>query len=972
MVLFGPNDPAWKRPLGKRHAIVRRQARFNVTRFNLSPVPFESLNTRFFTNTSTMFGDPGFRFFRNTNGQRFSMDWWVNRGTIETDHASAFTLFGGFVFFFNDSRASILQVAATNILNTAPLSSGSHGLIRLEGSQIDVSRSSLRTGADPFALPLTTFTSIGASNYVNDVGIYDLYWGIGTNNTLDSSGGPLVLGAFDLASPPVQVSEVFETFSGLVFQSIAQVPAFSFGSHQAVAYTSSLNATSRIVQVVFFPSETFDPDFTTDVRFVPRGRGPAAIMVAFRSKDFDIVSETETSESIYLVDGLAVTTNRLFGRNLRGSTRRPSTYQVSRNVPFGFDSGITGNVAYSSALLSGPNFQLTAVTNDYAAYSAQVDLSSSSPSGTIPYDPTNMPGRIEILGDEVNMEETRIRADSSVTIKAKNNLVSNRLPQIDAPFVNLDLRSVQPELVVSNVAPLTVRRLSGTISAWSGLWENFETTQVGGVTNTTTITTHVLIVDSQLQAIRPVTVNELSLRGTNLVIHDQLNIGKFLRLEGNSWHLIGGLTLPFGQSLGASNLVNFRNFTNDGIINISGSENFGTDRALSYSNYVNHGTNIAAAHYIRTRNFENSGYLQANGGLFALDATNVSLVGTPLIKETTVTNFTFGTNNFIFTNIVTLQTAPILSGVSDVQIFARDLVASNSIINAGRLVLGVTTSLVDGGTNGINYWSVSNGFQSVRRPSTSSMLGTHLRSTVAGQRQADHIWTATNLGVNAAGFTNNMALGKLTLDGGDGSLFRFSGAGASNALYVDFLELTNAPFDRLLNGSSSQFNALFAINPNLTIYFANANVPVGKLNGAASGRFRWVQNYTGPLSSTNITYPSGNTYTFNIALVTSNDLDSDGDGTVNSDDPTPVYVAESAVLFVALAANPERCVELSWNALSYSSNFLEFKASAGLPQWQVLTNFHMGPITWPVSVADPISTNGVSRVYRLRVDPGPY
>jgi heptosyltransferase-2 len=24
VVLFGPNDPAWKRPLGRRHAIVRR------------------------------------------------------------------------------------------------------------------------------------------------------------------------------------------------------------------------------------------------------------------------------------------------------------------------------------------------------------------------------------------------------------------------------------------------------------------------------------------------------------------------------------------------------------------------------------------------------------------------------------------------------------------------------------------------------------------------------------------------------------------------------------------------------------------------------------------------------------------------------------------------------------------------------------------------------------------------------------
>src|SRR5262245_30989944 len=172
------------------------QARFNVTRFNFSPVPFESLNTRFFTNNSTMFGDPGFRFFRNTNSQRFWMDWWVNRGDLVTDHTSFFSGLG-LVTTFNDSSASILLVGATNILNSAPLSSGSHGLIRLEGRNIDASRSTLRTGPNPFAPPLTNFTTVGASNYVNDVGIYDLYWGAGTNNTLNGRGGTLDLSAFN-------------------------------------------------------------------------------------------------------------------------------------------------------------------------------------------------------------------------------------------------------------------------------------------------------------------------------------------------------------------------------------------------------------------------------------------------------------------------------------------------------------------------------------------------------------------------------------------------------------------------------------------------------------------------------------------------------------------------------------------------------------------------------------------------------
>ncbi len=123
------------------------QALFEVTSissFNL-PLPFESHNTLIFTNAPLTFmsGDPGFRFFQNTNGQRLWMDSWENQGTITTDHLS---FFSGFGLFFNDSRASILQVESTNILSTGPLSSGAHGLIRLEGKTINLTRNGLRTG----------------------------------------------------------------------------------------------------------------------------------------------------------------------------------------------------------------------------------------------------------------------------------------------------------------------------------------------------------------------------------------------------------------------------------------------------------------------------------------------------------------------------------------------------------------------------------------------------------------------------------------------------------------------------------------------------------------------------------------------------------------------------------------------------------------------------------------------------------
>ena len=140
-------------------------------------------------------------------------------------------------------------------------------------------------------------------------------------------------------------------------------------------------------------------------------------------------------------------------------------------------------------------------------------------------------------------------------------------------------------------------------------------------------------------------------------------------------------------------MINVRNFTNDGVINILGSEYFGTDRALSYSNYINRGTNIASSHEIRTRNFENPGCIVANGGLFSLDALTATLMGNPLITSNYVsTNIVFlfpsGITNVVTTNIAVLQGAPKIEGASDVQIFARDLTVSNSIITLAKSSAG--------------------------------------------------------------------------------------------------------------------------------------------------------------------------------------------------------------------------------------------------------------------------------------------
>lgn len=968
------------------------EAPFSVASPNLSPIPFESKNTLNFTNGPSgiaMFGDPGFRFLNNLNdGRRFWMNNWVNDGTIRTDHDSLF-VFSGLTLFVNDSRLSILQVGATNIVSTGPLFSGAHGLIHLEGSNVSVPRISLRTGNPPESSIIgggfITAGSLGASNYVNDIGVSDLYWATGTNNSTRNDGAEMPLTAFfgfpnfNLPTPTSPIHDVISRFSGFLLTNSTYLPGGffssgtnSFGStlftsgYAAAVNTNTLSSTSSVVQIVFYPTNNFDSNFVTDVRFsAVFGSRASVAVVGFHSIETDITDDSVMTNSVYLSDGIAVRTNAFLARNQGQNTRRPSTYEITRLAPSAYVNGTTGNVAFSTNLIYNTSYLLNSVTNRYAAYAANIDLASSSSSGGIPYDATNMPGRIEIIGHTVDLDETRIRAESAVIIKA-SNLSSNRLAIVDAPIVNYDVRSVHPELVISNLAPATVRRFGGNVRAWSGVWDNYVPVFTGTNVATNTILFHVMIVESQLASLMPVRVNEFAARATNVVINDTLNITKSFLVQGKSLHLGGGVSLPAGASLGATNLLNLRNFTNDGVISLTGVESFGTDRTEPYWNYVNRGTNSAAGHFVRSTNFFNSGSIFANGGVLSIDAVKASLVGNPLVQSNFLqTNVFFTINGLftnVFTNVVLFSAPPRLQGSSDVRIVTRDLIASNSHINAASLQLTVTNTLDDSGTNGINLWNVTGGFRFLRRPATGSLLGTYVRSTV-GSGQRDHYSAATNVGAFPGGFSNNLALGKLTLGGGTSGKFSFLGIGTNNAIYVDYLELLNGAAD---------FNAAIVGDPNFRIYFANANFRASVLDGAAGGRLRWVKDFTGPLSSTNITYPSGSNYTFNIALVTDQDLDSDGDGIVNANDPTPILVSENVTLSVGLTSIPVRAAALSWNAMGFSKNTIEYKLSPSTEQWLPLTNFVQGPFSWPVTVIDPLSTNGASRVYRLRVDPGPY
>ena len=1009
-----------------------------------SLLPYETYNTRYFTNEASgqMFGSPGLRFLttkiaRNTK-TRVPADWFVNDGQI--------------------SASTYIEVKATNIVSTGPMDAGASGLIRLAGKGVSVNRTTLRTGNAPGLSLFGGSNFDPLSQYQSAPGVVDTYWAVGTNNSQNPATGPVRLDGFQpnftLPFPTAPNHEVLELFLRRTFTNTVFLPKFRSLGFDAFAYTNSYFGTATIVQVAFVPTNSYfgtDSNYQAEVRFAnggffgSQGFGPADVMVRMSSVDFDIVTGGYTTNSVYLVDHMATRTNATLYRlpqfvgTPTAPTRRPSVYELFRTEPFQFSPfySIPPNTPFTNGMIWSPSSVSNSVSMRYAAYGANISavgLSNANnllgptivggPALTGANSPTNLPGRVEIFSDSLDMELTRIRSESTIVIKTKD-LSSNQVARVDAPYLSFDLASKQAEFVVTNLAPSDVRRFFGPLCAWSGFWKNPVVDTSGPVPVTNDVFIHVLFVDHALQSLVPVQVFECFLHGTNLVIQDRLNVSKAILLDAKSLDVQGAINLPPGASWGKTNVPQLVHFTNRGNINLPGAGRYGTDRPLVYSNFVNWGTNNAGAQFIRARHFENSGCVGSFNGPMSVNAVNLLLEGrrveyvTNQIEVISLDPNSIGGPNFILitnivTQILTNSTGAKLSSSGDISIFAGDMRMSNAVMMAGnvtpgRLIFTVTNSLMDAGSDAPSEWSSTAGFEMRRRPNTSDLLGTTIRTVAPANRRVNHLWSGIDRGAtNNSGFSNNLALGRLVIDAGAQSLMQFRPVSGSQAIYVDYIELINNATNS--DGSGTVNNSAFAVDPRLTIYFANANIDIRKIDGALGGRFRWVPSYTGRLSSTNLTYPSGTNYTFNIALVTSKDIDSDGDGCPNYYDPTPIPVPGDTVLdcpslaeatrarrAVAISIPPSGTtgtaaatvssaaltdsslvlnilreaggtpsVRLNWQAPADSEVFVEFKDGWD-GEWQVLTSVVTKAGVQTATLTDPIPAAVQLRLYRLRL-----
>jgi hypothetical protein len=919
---------------------------------------FETLN---FTNQGTMIGNPGFDFetFPSSSG---SIHRAANFANIATgQNGGVIDCSGALAFFIspallvgNLTGSSELFADATNVVNSGTINMDAASVIRLSGKNVNVARGTLNMSS-------TTSTTVFGTNAVFSLlfnaGILDGYWGVGTAAYNYPMGGQASL------TFPQNLLSGFNQSYNITTRNYAQ-SATSLFLNNPIYYIndSGVVGSNRTVQAVVLVN--------TNQAFINTVYFAGEIAVQWQWNSTNLITHQVTTNYMYFTDIFGEVTNlQLVVDGFKNPqslapqpTSMPFNYSFFSGAPFGFFPA-------TPSIPNGNVFGFGTITNQYSAYEAIFSSGTQLATDTAGGDVTNMQGRIELIADSaLNLDHARLNSLNYTLLKATNHFAGSPGAQISSPWFDFVLASTNGSMVISNLDLPYLNHPEGTVELWSGRWTN--------VTGVITNNYHVLFVNSQLSPITPQRVQTLDLSVTNpanvgshsIVINDVMNISRTMSLKAQRLTIATnapGAIVPNGQlNLLTQDIIwpnstpGLQYLTNWGSITAQNAVYFGGSRTqppyntnivdVPYQAFVNHGIITDFANLIWSLYFENTGTFQTAGGSIELQqgATGV------------------------------LHDGSFISPAGDISFAFNNLSISNHVLEAGAaLTFAVTNSLDDsslytpvGLVTNKNSWNVGNGVNLLVLPKSSSLAATTITSTESTGNEIVNTWAAADLGCTAAGYSNNAAIGRLILIGQDAqSLFSFAPANGNNALYIDYLEfqgslLTNRDSDGNFSGVQ--------VYPGMKVYFGQAvagGVSIAeKLNGK-SGGFCWASNYnTGFYSSTNFVYPDGTTNQLNTALVQSCDIDSDGDGIVNCQDPTPIYIPSSLGLTVTLTGHPPKTALISWDTLPHATNYLYSISKAGATNWQMVTSFVAGPVGGRVQVSDTMASGGL-RFYKVRV-----
>ncbi len=666
---------------------------------------------------------------------------------------------------------------------------------------------------------------------------------------------------------------------------------------------------------------------------------------------------------------------------------------VINNIPDNF-TFYEGNQELFPGTPAAPGFATqfqpfdAAVTNSYSYASVQFTSTSVTTNGSNNANPAvtnylaNLAGRIQISADSnLDLSLARISGMNYLQVRSPFQFNGSVGARIFSPYSDINVGVTNGFMTVTDLVEPSVPAWNGGVQCWSARWIYVDAT---GVTNDY----RVLLVNSSLTPTTPSAVQDLAFHATNsLIVSDVFNILRSLSIDAQKVTLTtngpsaaspdGELNVQaptcnlYGsqpvQNVWSNSAPNVRWLTNNGAIRLSSpsTANFGGPPPANYVTLVNNGLiSDLAGSQIWANDFESSGVIANGVGAFTLQSQTTTLTG-----------------------------GAIIAASNNVSITTGSLLMSNLVLQAGSsLTLIVTNRLTDGGPGNGSVWtvganSVGNGISLPVLPASGDLRGTSITLFAPDDVNVVNTWAAADHGAVTKAYTNNEAVGQLILNALSntvhGTQFYFTGVGASNAIYVDQLQLLGFSdyHSRVVNTNTGTVSIpSLVFNTNLVIYYADAVSDDGvdvsfQLNGFNSNHLRWVPAYAGYFSSTNLVY-GGVTNTFNVALAENTHIDSDGDGIANAYDPTPFFLSGELNLNVYPTNHPANTIAISWNSIPLATNSVFY--STNLLSWWLLTNIYVptnpfvspepypGPAT-NITVFDPVTVPG--RFYKVTIYP---
>ncbi len=960
-----------------------------------SLLPFKFPNAQTYTNRGVMYCEFGFIFDTPPAGI----------GDPPEHPAAGFSnqnpgqIYGGAEFPLTNTLEIIdegtypqLTIEATNITSSGVLDVGQTGNIDIIGDAVDLSHGTVQVESFDQLAIVSTATNILAA------GIFDDYWGTGMQS--NRLTGPILAGI----GPPTITTPLFNVTNNA--GTAVMNDDFIIDNAQAVAITNEISPSNIVVQVIFYGDSLGLVPISG--AFEQVGNDFANGVVGWSSMVTNNFGQL-VNNTLYLTDDLGQLTKLTEQTNGTTQTGRnllvPTNYTILNNPPGPLTPG---NVPYSTALFTyaGSTNRGGGITNVYAALGVSASDVTVQPDPNEPSQTySNVPGRVEITANtSLDMTSAAIYAGNYLGLFATNHYAGSPHARITFPYCDLFLGSTNGQLTITNLVPPYLPRFTGTISCYSAIWTNLTSAtnfSIVGTNLTTNIFTVsnrflVLYVSSALQPTSPVYVDNLSLRSTNVVISDLLNVTNNLLINAQSLTITSnapGTLTPEGElnlmSQGNLYSVNWpvmENLTNSGLIEVDELPGAAYFQLRQNPNGYSDGDGP-------WQSVVNHGDIESVGGniFWANNFANTGTLFSPAIIYSEVGPITVQSATALLTNGEVLAAG----NGGDMSFTSGSLTVTNHILEAsGSLSLYVTNlltdlsapaDLMDGGSS--NEWEAGDGFSLYIAPASGDLLGTIVENSCLTNVQSQNTWAGivdANISATNGVYTNllpvmagNAPLGQLILNGGDtNSVFHFRGPDTHPyALYVDQIQLQNGATNYVLVGGSNVFTA-FNIDTNVTIYYLDAvlgNLDISqKLYKSAPGRLVWLSNYVGRFSYTNITYPDGRTFAFNRALAQSDTISSSSNGIPNGDTSTPfpepalILTPQSIGLVIALTnAGASKMVQISWNTTAYSTNTL-YARTLSNTNWQVRTNFTQGAVNGRVTVFDSLATN---RLYKVGIVP---